>query len=117
MPALLVRPRVLSCLYSFGRLRLGDRHPVVLEGDAGGIRSTTRAGVQRVDRGDLLAGELEVEDGKVLGDAGRLDRLRDRGAALLQMPAEHHLGDRLAVPAGDLQQRRVVERGPLATTI
>jgi hypothetical protein len=91
--------------------------PYVFEGDAVGVRSAAHSGVERVDGCDLLAGELEVEDVEVLGDAGGLGRLRDRGAALLQVPAQHHLRGRLAVLARDLEQRRVVERALLATAV
>src|SRR5919107_2076541 len=86
--------------------RLGDLHAVRFEGDAVGVRSAAHSGVERVDRGYLLAGELEVEDVEILGDAGGLGRLRDRGSALLQVPAQHHLSGRLAVLARDLKQRR-----------
>src|SRR5215217_7957715 len=75
--------------------RLGDLHAVRFEGDAVGVRSAAHSGVERVDRGHLLAGELEVENVEVLGDAGELGRLRDRGSALLQVPAQHHLSGRL----------------------
>jgi hypothetical protein len=52
--------------------RLGDGHAEVLEGDAVGLRSAADVGVERVDGGHLLGGELEVEDVEVLGDAGGL---------------------------------------------
>src|SRR4051794_18724209 len=44
--------------------------PVGLEGNAVGVRSAAHSGVEGVDRGDLLRGELEVENVEVLGDAG-----------------------------------------------
>src|SRR5689334_10723458 len=77
--------------------RLGNRATIGLERDAVGLRSPTYAGLEGIDRRDLLARELEVEDIEVLGDALALDRLRNRGAAFLQMPAQHHLGGGLAV--------------------
>jgi hypothetical protein len=58
--------------------RLGDLHAIVFEGDAVGVRSAAHSGVERIDRGDLLAVELEVEDVEVLGDAGGLRRLAGR---------------------------------------
>src|SRR5215204_4480642 len=97
--------------------RLGDLHAVRFEGDAVGVRSAAHSGAERVDRGYLLAGELEVEDVEILGDAGGLGRLRDRGSALLQVPAQHHLSGRLAVLARDLTQRRVVECALLAAPV
>jgi hypothetical protein len=59
----------------------------------------------------------QVEDVEVLGDAGGLGRLRDRGAALLQVPAQHHLSGRLAVLARDLTQRGVVEHALFAVPV
>jgi hypothetical protein len=38
--------------------RLGDLHAVRFEGDTVGVRSAAHAGVERVDRGDLLAGAI-----------------------------------------------------------
>ena len=60
------------------------------------------------------ARELEVEDVEVLGDAVRLGRLRDDRAALLQVPAQHHLRRRLAVRLGDLADDRVLEGAAVA---
>src|SRR6478609_6977635 len=71
--------------------RFRDRTSVGLEGDGVGLRPTSHSSLERIDRVDLLASELEVEDVEVLGDARGLDRLRNRGATLLQVPAEHHL--------------------------
>jgi hypothetical protein len=39
-----------------------------------------------------------------------LDRLRDRGDAVLEVPAEHDLCGCLAVPRGELDDGRVLER-------
>src|SRR4051812_46050256 len=41
---------------------LGDLAAEVLAGDLLGLRATADAGVQGVDRGELVAGEFEVED-------------------------------------------------------
>src|SRR4051812_30319613 len=117
-PILYLRSVAMSdCPYISVVSRLGDLDAVVVEGDAVGLRSAAHAGVERVDRGDLLAGEREVEHVEVFGDAGGLGGLRDRGAALLQVPAQHHLRGRLAVLAGDLTERRVVERALLAAPV
>src|SRR4051812_19769598 len=56
-------------------LRLRDRHADRLERHRLGLGAAAPAGVQRVDRGELVAGQLEVEDVDVLGDAVRLGRL------------------------------------------
>ena len=72
------------------------------ESDAVWIGAAARSCVERVDRGDLIAREFEVKDVAVLGKASGLGRLRDRGAALLQMPSKHHLRDQLAMLARDL---------------
>jgi len=42
-----------------------------------GVGSVAHAGVERVDAGQLLGGQVEVEHVEVLGDAGRVGRLRD----------------------------------------
>ena len=75
-----------------------------------GLRAAALIGVQGVDRGELVGAQLEVEHVEVLRDAVRLGRLRDDGAALLQVPAQHHLRRGLAVGLGDLADHRVLER-------
>src|SRR4051812_661246 len=79
----------------------GDRPAEALEGDGFGLRAAALVGIEGVDGGDLVAGEGEVEDVEVLGDAVRLGRLRDDRAALLQVPAQHHLRRRLPARLGD----------------
>src|SRR6476469_9943517 len=88
---------------------LGDFPAVRLEGDGVWLRSAAQTGVERVDGGDLIAGELEVEDVEVLSDAGWLGRLWNCRTPLLQVPAQHDLGRRLAVTTADFQQRWIVE--------
>src|SRR3954465_5535377 len=58
-------------------LGLRDRHAERLERHRVGPGPAATAGVERIDGGDLVAGELEVEDVDVLGDALRLGGLRD----------------------------------------
>jgi hypothetical protein len=58
------------------------------------------AGVEGVDRGHVVGPELEAEDVDVLGDAGRLGRLGDDRAPVLQAPAQQHLSGALAVGLG-----------------
>jgi hypothetical protein len=60
---------------------LGDVPAECFEGHAVRFRSAAHSGVERVDRGELLGGELEFDDVEVLGDAGGLGRLRDGRAA------------------------------------
>jgi hypothetical protein len=47
----------------------------VLEIDVDGVGAAAHPGIQGVDRGKLVGGELEVEDVEVLGDAFRPNRL------------------------------------------
>jgi hypothetical protein len=65
------------------------------------------AGVEGVDRGELDVGEIEVEDVEVLLDPRRRHRLGDGLTALLQVPAQHHLGRCLGVGGRDLVDDRV----------
>ena len=75
----------------------------VEEGRAEDIRigAAAHPRVEGVDAGDLVVAELEVEDLDVLCDARGVRRLRDRRAALLDVPAQHDLGRALAVAFGD----------------
>ena len=56
---------------------------VCFEGDAVRLRTAAHTGVERVNRGDLVAGELEVEDVEILGDTIGLRRLRNCGPPVL----------------------------------
>ena len=53
---------------------LRDRHAVGLQGDVLRFGATALAGVQSVDRRQLVSVEFEVEDVEVLGDAVRCCR-------------------------------------------
>ena len=115
-----VVPRVRACIggspsVSFaalmrrvGRVRLRGSVGRSSQGDDLRLRAAALAGVEGVDRGELVGGELEVEDVEVLRDPVRLGRLRDHRAALLQVPAQHHLGRGLAVRLGDAADDRVL---------
>src|SRR3954453_7855163 len=85
-----------------------------LEGDCVGLGPAPTAGVQAVDRGHLVGGQLEVEHVDVLCDASGLGGLRNDRASVLQTPTQHHLGDSLAVGLGDVCDERVVERAAVA---
>src|SRR4051812_19997746 len=99
-------------------LGLRDRHAEGFQRDRLGLRAAAAAGVQCVDLAELVAGQLEVEDVDVLGDAVRLGRLRDDRASVLDAPAEHHLGRGLAVRLGDLRDDGVPQRaGVLALAV
>src|SRR5436190_22686191 len=100
-----VRP---SGRYSM-RSGLGDVAAEGLEGDVLGLRAAAATGVEAVDGGHLVGGELEVEDVEVLGDPCGLGRLRDHRAAMLQAPAQHDLGRRLVVRLRDAADDRVLE--------
>src|SRR3954471_18951399 len=50
-------------------LGLRDRHAERFQRHRLGLGAAAAAGVQRVDRGELVAGQLEVEDVDVLGYA------------------------------------------------
>src|SRR5215204_6299670 len=88
---------------------LGNGSSEVLERHVLGLRAAALTRVEAVDRGELLGGEVEVEDVDVLGDPLRLGRLWDDRAALLQTPAQHHLGGGLAVALGDLADDRILK--------
>jgi hypothetical protein len=51
---------------------------------------------------DFLRSQFEVEDVEVLRDAVRPDQLGDGAQPVLEVPAQHHLGRRLAVLVGQL---------------
>src|SRR3954471_5809793 len=62
---------------------LGDVAAEGLAGDLRRLRAAADTGVEGVDGGQLVAGELEVEDVEVLRDPRGRDGLRDHLAALL----------------------------------
>src|ERR1044072_5399003 len=62
------------------------------QGDCVRVRAAATAGVQVVDRGHLGGRQLEVEHVDVLCNAAGLGGLRNDRAAMLQTPAQHHLG-------------------------
>src|SRR5918994_2754411 len=74
-----------------------------------GIWSTAHTAVQRVDGGDLLVVEGEVEHGDVLSDALGVGGLGNDRSSLLEMPAQHDLGRSLAVFRGDAADDLVIE--------
>ena len=94
---------------------LGDGAAEALQRDGFGLGAAAAAGVEPVDRGELVVGEVEVEDVEVLRDPGRLGRLRDHRAALLDAPAQHHLGRALAVRLGDAGDDRVLQGAGVLT--
>src|SRR5215207_4228117 len=51
---------------------LGNGAAEVLQGDRFGMRAAALAGVEGVDGGELVGGEVEVEDVDVLRDPGRV---------------------------------------------
>jgi hypothetical protein len=65
------------------------------------------------DGGHVVVGEGKVEDGEVLGNAGRSNALGDNRGSALHCPAQSNLGHRLAVLGGDGGQHRVGENGGL----
>src|SRR4051794_38957074 len=80
-----------------------------LQGDRVRLGAAAMGGVKAVDRAHLLGRELEVEHVDVLRDARGLGGLRNDRASLLQTPAQHDLGRRLAVHARDVADDGVVE--------
>src|SRR3954453_3806691 len=86
---------------------LGDRAAEVLQVDVGRLGAAADAGVECVDRREFVAAELEVENVEVLGDALGAHRLRDCRAALLDVPAQHHLRGCLSVRLADAEDGRV----------
>src|SRR5690606_13342446 len=65
---------------------------------------------QRVDRRHLVHSELEVEDVGVAHYPLAPGGLGDHHDTVLDVPANDDLLGELAMPVGDLHQRRVVER-------
>ena len=73
--------------------------------------------VALIEGGDLVhvvIGEREVEDVEVLRHPIRVDRLGDDDDVALDQPAQHDLGDGLAVLLADAGQKRVGEQPVLA---
>src|SRR5437660_12010702 len=81
-------------------LRLGDVAAEGFRGHGLWFRAAAYSRVQSVERFQLVLGELEVEDVEVGGDSFGIHRLRDRRSSLLEVPAQHDLGRRLAVLGG-----------------
>ena len=69
------------------------------------------AQVEGVDPRQLLRAQLEIEDVDVLSDAPRVDRLRDRRAALLEVLAQHDLRGALAHLCREALEDGVVHDG------
>src|SRR6202012_6046029 len=91
------------------RSSLGNLAAERLQGDRVGLGTAPPTGVQNVDPGHLLGGQLEVEHVDVLGDAAGLGGLRNDRASVLQAPAQHHLGRGLAVGPDDVSDNRVIK--------
>src|SRR5215203_233255 len=83
---------------------LADRRGVAV------VEEQRLTGVQAGDLRHLVVGQLEVEDGEVLGHPLGSDRFGDDDDAALDEPAQHDLGDGLAVRVGDPGQCRVGEQ-------
>src|ERR1700733_15102039 len=117
-----VRPRVRYSMVvsltlsvtSGGASGLRDLAAERLQGDRVGLGTAAATGVQAVDRGHLVGGQLEVEHVDVLGDAAGLGGLGNDRAAVLQTPAQHHLGQGLPVRAGDVCDDRVLGGAAMA---
>src|SRR5215218_3939969 len=97
-------------LFAVAGLGVVDDLGVGLGAELLGVRAAADALVERVDRGDLLGGQREVEDVEVLGDAVRLDRLGDRAEAVLDVPAQDDLRRGLAVLGRQIGDDRVGQR-------
>lgn len=66
-----------------------------------------------IDPLDVVGVELEAEQVKVLGDPPQCDRLREHGAAALDVPPQDDLGGRAAEALGDRGDHGVVEHPAL----
>src|SRR5215207_3016321 len=97
-------------LFAVAGLGVVDDLGVGLGAELLGVRAAADALVERVDRCDLLGGQREVEDVEVLGDAVRLDRLRDRAEAVFDVPAQDDLGRGLAVLGREIGDDRIGQR-------
>ena len=83
-----------------------------------GLGPAADAGLERVDRGDSSSVSSKSKTSMFSAMRCRLGRLRDHRAALLEVPAQHHLRRRLAVRLGDPGDGRVFERaGVLAVAV
>ena len=74
-----------------------------------GVGAAAHAGVKGIDRGNVLARELEVEDVHVLGDPPGPDGLRDGAEPVLDVPAQDDLRRGLAELGGQVGDHRVFQ--------
>src|SRR5215218_6966547 len=97
-------------LFAVAGLGVVDDLGVGLGAELLGVRAAADPLVERVARRDLLGGQREVEDIEVLGDAVRLDRLRDRAEAAFDVPAQDDLRRGLAVLGREIGDDRIGQR-------
>ena len=73
------------------------------------VEERAATGVERGDGDHLVVAQREVEDVEVLFHAIAVRALRDTDHTALQQPAQHDLGDRLAVRLADASEDLVAE--------
>ena len=88
-----------------------DLHTVELPGRAEAVvvDNLTVADIHSGDALQFFLRQFKIKDIQVFCHPFLMDRLGDGGEIPLEVPAEDDLGCGLAVPAGDLRQRLVVE--------
>src|SRR5699024_10827214 len=91
------------------RLGLGDGCPVAFQGDTRRFRTTTRSGIQRVNRVNLLIGQREIKNLKILCDTSWLHGFWNRRATLLIVPTQHNLSRTFAVLFSNVIERLVIQ--------
>jgi hypothetical protein len=85
---------------------------VGLTGEVLWAEAAADAGAKCVDGGEVVAGQLEVEDVETPHDPGRCDRPRDGPAALLEMPAQYPLRREPAARGRDERVMAILQIGP-----
>src|SRR5699024_12631716 len=99
------------------RLGLGDGCLVAFHGDTRRCRTTTRSGIQRVNRVNLLIGQREIKNLKILCDTSWLHGFWNRTATLLNVPTQHNLSRTFAVLFSDVIEYLVMQCPVLSVSV
>src|SRR5699024_1590466 len=99
------------------RLGLGDGCPVAFQGDTRRFRTTTRSGIQRVNRVNLPIGQREIKNLKILCDTSWLHGFWNRRATLLNVPTQHNLSRTFAVLFSNVIEYLVIQCPLLSVSV